>query len=118
MGWHTHHAIVVTSWKREAVEAAHAKATELRLIVTPPTDEGMNGYSSFAVVPDGSKEGWDMSDMHNERRAALVEWMGTGAHVYDDGSSPLDWVLVEFPGDGDEAEALDGHGKDRCEGDD
>lgn len=94
MGYMRHHAIVVTSWKTELLQAAHAKATELGCTVTNVTDEVVNGYQSFLVAPDGSKEGWGGSDLGDKQRAELVEWLDQ--QRYDDGSTSLKWALVQF----------------------
>jgi len=77
MGDFVHHAILVTDYgvadSHEALVAAHAVA--LRLFngvapVTPITASLRNGYSSFAVFPDGSKEGWNLSDLGDDARDA------------------------------------------------
>jgi len=95
MGYMMHHAIVVTSWKPEAVEAAHAMATQLDMKPSPIVSSGTNGYRSFLVPPDGSKEGWHQSDVGDACRAQLVAWMMTAG---DDGLW-LDWIEVCFGGD-------------------
>ena len=58
MGRITHHAIVVTSWRDEAIESAHAYATEVFAYVTPIIESRINGYKTFLIPPDGSKSGW------------------------------------------------------------
>ena len=99
MGYMRHHAIVVTSWKDELLDTAHAVATALGMSVTPITPAVTNGFRSFLVAPDGSKEGWDESDAGDERRSKLVEWLdGQG---YDDGSTSIGWVEVQFDDDDD-----------------
>jgi hypothetical protein len=73
MGYMRHHAIIVTSWKRELLEQAHARAVELGMSVSEVTGEVTNSYRSFLVAPDGSKEGWDTSDDLQElQRAGLL----------------------------------------------
>lgn len=98
-----HHTIVVTSWKLELLQEAHAKAVELgardpevvgsRLWqVSELTPESTNGYQSFFVAPDGSKEGWDTSDRGDRSRAILTDWL-------DEQAGYLDWVEVSYGGD-------------------
>lgn len=97
MGWMCHHTIVVTSWKEELLTEAHAKAVELGCTASPITPVGVNGYRSFAaffVAPDGSKEGWDRSDIGDVQRLGLLAWMDQ--QRYEDGSTALDWVEVQF----------------------
>ena len=109
MGYMQHHAIIVTSWNEARVAEAHTKAHELFDVpgspgysaatasITPVTEETMNGYVSFMVAPDGSKEGWDHSDAGDAARAAFIEWLRAQCH--EDGSSKLDWVEVQFGDD-------------------
>ena len=59
----------------------------------------VNNYRSFAIVPDGSKEGWPESDEGDEGRDRFIEWLDT--QRYDDGSPRQRWVEVQF-GDDDE----------------
>lgn len=109
MGIVIHHAFVVTaSYRQEADEGngghwadvAHAEATRLLGdLVTPVIDGGLNNVRSFAVLPDGSKEGWAESDEVEAGRARLGDWLR--GQAYEDGSSPLSWVLVEWGPDTD-----------------
>ncbi|AIK69270.1 hypothetical protein PBI_MINERVA_61 [Mycobacterium phage Minerva] len=94
MGYMRHHAIVVTSWDQKLLAEAHAKAVELGACVSPLVDGRINMYQSFLVAPDGSKEGWDTSDEGDAQREALVEWLD--AQCYDDDSTCLSWVEVQF----------------------
>ncbi len=109
MGWHRHHAIVVTSFNQDSIEWAHEKACEIFCAnepeeydprggrvtpVTEITDKVVNGYRSFMVAPDGSKEGWSESDRADDARESFIDWLEETR--YDDGSSLLCWVEVEF----------------------
>jgi hypothetical protein len=107
MGYHLHHAIVVTYWNRDDVEAAHAKAVEQfpARLVTPVQGWASNAGASFAVFPDGSKEGWPASDTMDANRAAFIEWLRS-----EDGGY-VDWIEVAFGGDGHRA-TIEGHGDD------
>jgi hypothetical protein len=76
MGTRNHHAIVVTSWDRAAVAAAHARAAGIfGALVSGVVDSKMNSFSSFFVPPDGSNEGWEGSAEGDRRRSELVAWM-------------------------------------------
>ena len=77
MGYMRHEAIVVTSWKKSYLEVARNKALEFGLDVTELTNECMNGYVSFLIAPDGSKEGWEESDAHETKRGEWVSWAKT-----------------------------------------
>jgi hypothetical protein len=97
MGYERHHSIVLTSWNEAKLTEAHAKAVELGCTVSEITAEVVNGYRSFFVAPDGSKEGWPASREGWQRRCALIEWLR--AQYYPDSSSPIEWVEVQFGDD-------------------
>lgn len=115
MGYMRHHAIVVTSYQENAIKAAREKAIELLRaqdseidrtnadrLVSPIIDGTRNGYSSFLIAPDGSKEWWDESDRIAAAREAWIQW----ARGFD---GPLDWVLVQFGDDERETKIDDAH---------
>lgn len=106
MGYIAHHAIIVTGADyNNAIVKAHAKAKELGCCVTSLTAKAVNGYRSFLIAPDGSKEGWQESDAGDQRRAEWIEWTKTTLH--EDGSGPLEWVEVRFGSDDNKAEVSD-----------
>lgn len=98
MGYMRHHAIVVTTWSADRIQAAHAEAQRLGCIVTGLSPLAINGYQSFLIAPDGSKEGWDTSTKGDAQRDQFIEWIDR--HAYEDGSNPYDWAEVQF-GDGE-----------------
>lgn len=97
MGYMRHHAIAVTSWDEELILLAHEKALEIFDYVSPVSPKVINGYRSFFIPPDGSKEGWDKSTEGNKRRRIYIEWLN--AQRYEDGSSSLQWVEFQFGDD-------------------
>ena len=100
MGYMRHHAIVVTSWSDELMEKAHAKARKIFPTVSDLMNGSINGYLTFAIPPDGSKEGWGESADGDSRRDSFVAWLKEQA--YDDGSSALAWVEVQYGDDNKE----------------
>jgi hypothetical protein len=108
MGVLKEHAILVTAYYGDHIEEAHAIATELFdagngfthgapkgfTTVTPIIQAYVNDTRSFAILPDGSKEGWATSDVGNGARTKMVEWLRSQA--YEDGSSPFSWVEVQY----------------------
>jgi hypothetical protein len=56
-----------------------------------------NGYGSFLVAPDGSKEGWDESANGDLLRDRIVAYLETCRH--GDGSTSFDYVEVQFGDD-------------------
>ena len=99
MGWHTHHAIIVTSFDGEMLRSAHYEAigTFTSGLVTDISPPALNGFRSFAVLPDGSKEEWSESDEADGDRASFIFYLHGRRHP--DGSSNLSWVEVSFGGD-------------------
>lgn len=96
MGLIQHHAIVVTA-SHVRIEDARAAAEVAGLSVSglsPLTVNGYRSYRSFAVFPDGSKEGWGESEEGDAARAKFVAWLE--AKRYEDGSSPYGWAEVSF----------------------
>ncbi len=87
MGYICHHAIVVTSWDERIIEQAHDRAREIFPEVSAILASAVNGYRSFFIPPDGSKEGWGDSAVGSDRRTMFVNYLM--AQAYNDGSSPL-----------------------------
>ncbi len=94
MGTMHHHTIVVTSLFEDKIKLAHRAAERRFPWVSPLSPEVVNGYRSFFIPPDGSKEGWTASDKGDSRRQGFIDWMN--AQAYDDGASGLSWVEVGF----------------------
>lgn len=97
MGYMRHDAIVVTAFDKKYVTRGIKKARDLGLCVTPMTEEVTNGYHSFLIAPDGSKEGWYTSTQADEARDAWKDWANA---AYKEGVY-LEWAHVSFAGDED-----------------
>ena len=110
MGYIRHHAIIVTSYDSDLIEEAHYKAKKLFKNVSEICDSVMNAYYSFFIPPDGSKEGWEVSNEYDEKRDEFIEWCKS--KEYSDGSNPLDYVELFY---GDDS-GYDGiiHASNRC----
>lgn len=115
MGYIRHHAIIVTGLDFEVttpVEQAHKEARRIFdgiahvSEISSPVDS-VNGYITFMVAPDGSKEGWEASDAGDKARAEFLEVLRSPSYVYPDGSSGIDWVLVQFGDDELRTEVVD-----------
>lgn len=104
MGTVIHDAIVVSSWNDKLLAEAHEYASRLIPTVTPAAQYVVNIGGSFAILPDGSKEGWEESDVGDQARAAFMRWVEAQAH--EDGSNSLECVHVRFGSDIDEAEIV------------
>lgn len=96
MGYIRHDAIVATSWNKKYLEPARAKAEQLGLPVSELVESPTNGYCSFLIAPDGSKEGWEESASGDDARAAWKqwandEWTANQLYVY--------WAHLSYAGD-------------------
>lgn len=94
MGYHIHHAIVCTSWKDEHIEEAHKRASSIfkRHCVSSIIKGVVNGYRSFFIAPDGSKEHWNESDVFDDLRKQFKEWL-VRENLF------IDWAEIGFGGD-------------------
>lgn len=109
MGYMRHDAIVVTGWKKEQVEEVHNKAKQLCNPLVSEIIEGVsNSQYSFFIAPDGSKEGWEPSDFHEVARDRFISWLDKNTR-YEDGSTGINAVAVNFGGDGGQAFIRDDH---------
>lgn len=107
MGYMRLHTIVVTGsyhlgqgfphWAEHAHQEACRIFADTEAKISDVSEQVVNGHRSFAIFPDGSKEGWDTSDAGDDAREEFVAWLRDQA--YEDGSSPLSWVEVQYGDD-------------------
>ncbi len=111
MGYILHHTIVVTSWDGKTLSRAHREARKLfGKSASPLTPETVNGYRSFFIGPDGSKEGWSESGEGDQKREVFKTWLHK--QVYEDGSSSLYWFEASYSSD-DRAAKITNHAWER-----
>lgn len=95
MGYMSHNAIVCVFFSRDRAELCHAKAKEIfGENVSEITKEVTNGYCSFLVPPDGSKEGWSESYNGDMRRDEFKKWLTETKEQHW-----CDWVEISMPED-------------------
>jgi hypothetical protein len=105
MGYMRHHAIIVTTFSLELAGKAHEKAMEIFPIVSEILASKYNGYCSFLIPPDGSKELWLESDEGDKRREIFKKWLLS--QLYNDTSSPYSWVEIQYHDDDGETKIID-----------
>jgi len=98
MGMIIHHAIIVTADMAD-IDPIRSVAAGLGLTVTEAIHSPVNGYATFMVAPDGSKEGWEISNEHDELRAAFREILKR------DFARGTQWVEVSYGDDSLSCEA-------------
>lgn len=102
MGRIVHDAIVVTTTDYRPgglpdIDAFRATIPEqFRPLVVGPIAAPLNGYVSYAFLPDGSKEGWGASDEGDTYRAQFAALF---SQRYDDGSTHDNTVAVRYGSD-------------------
>lgn len=69
---------------------------EFRPLLVGPIPALVNGDVTYVFAPDGSKEGWGLSNDADHWRTEFVDLFG---FRYDDGSSPFAVVSVRYGGD-------------------
>jgi hypothetical protein len=108
-----HHTIIVCGIDYRGINMGNPinKAREIAIsifpYVSPLSPETMNGYQSFFIPPDGSKEDWDESEVGDDQRDKFIEQLKL--MEYEDGSSPICWVEVQF-GDDNNISSIIRHG--------
>jgi len=104
MGYIAHDAVVVTASdymldqpEMPDVEAFRQEMPEaMRGLLVGPIQSLTNGYLTWFFAPDGSKEGWGLSDAVEAWRERFVALFG---FRYGDGSTPFEVVWVRYGGD-------------------
>lgn len=97
MGVVNHNAIIATTWSKERADAIHvwiSGLTEQQQKLFVNSEGLVNQYQTFALMPDGSKEGWDASDAGDDLRELFIARLTEDN--YEDGSSPWAWVEVGY----------------------
>ena len=101
MGYFCHHAIVISSSYPDKLLSAWHRILLMPHLALPVSEilpVAMQGYASFFVGPDGSKEGRRVSNIGDLQRDRIVEILRS--FTDEDGFSPLEWAEVQY---GDEA---------------
>lgn len=95
MGYMRHHAIVVSGLTQDDMPGiVLAKAREIfgEDQIGKPVYATTNGYWTLLVPPDGSKEGWDVSNNGNTNRDTFIAFLKTMWHY-------VEWVEVQYADD-------------------
>lgn len=91
MGHFKHSTLIITSWHEESIKSLHKKANEIfhdvfekdlitekgEDLITPIFEGIRNEQYTFFIIPDGSKEGWAASDLSDEARKKLIDYIDT-----------------------------------------
>lgn len=100
MGYIRHHAMVVTGFNKRHVNLARREAENrftlgecslVSSVITSP----INGYYSFFIAPDGSKEGWEESKGFDRERGYFADWLREQAQS----ERFYSWAIVQYGDD-------------------
>jgi len=102
MGYIKHHTIIVTSWNREHISKTIEEAKKIfssyekgaEKLISEPIEYIVNDGLSFFIAPDGSKEGWAVSENLDKARKDFLDWLAKSDFY-------CDYVEVAFGGDDD-----------------
>lgn len=135
MGYIKHDTVVVTSWDSKSLTRAREKAVEIYaktfskdslndlnleetkeefdkkgFVISPIIQGVANGQCSFLIAPDGSKEGWEPSNLSNEAREEFLNWLKT----YEE-ELYCEYIHIRFGGDDSKENILRSNYIDRGE---
>lgn len=92
---HHHIAVATVGYNEDKAAEAFARVVEFAkakddfpldidfsTLLIGPVEGVMNSYSSYLMVPDGSKEWWSTSEIANEVREFFVKEMSPYADVF------------------------------------
>ncbi len=102
MGYIRHDAIIATSFEEDHIKTARLKARKTGLTCSEIVYSPMNGYASFMIVPDGSKEGWEDSQNGDKMRKVWIRWIQKSELC-------IDWAHISFGGDAPETTIIVDH---------
>ena len=116
MSYNRHKILIVSSWDTNSINHAHTLLDEL--IHNHPISEGsryryplgpilaspINFCETFTFGPSGSKANKDDADLEDVLFEEAIEHLES--FRYEDTSSPLSWVLVQYGDDLDENKVL------------
>jgi hypothetical protein len=102
MGYIKHNAILVTTYSESDIDHAYEIASGIFGMqnVTGKIMSVTNGYFSFLIPPDGSKENWTSSRIGDVRRNTFMEWCAEQA--YEDLSNNICAVELTYGGESGE----------------
>jgi hypothetical protein len=106
MGYIKHNTIIVTGEQGKEIEEVHQKAKEIfkkynsyffepDKLISEIINGLANGYVSFFIAPDGSKERWEISNECDDARDEFINWL-----IHNE-NNECDYVEVRFGGDDD-----------------
>ena len=111
MGYMRHHAIIVTgNSDDEELQKVRNRCDDINQASGNPCQVSLiypskrNHYGTFFIAPDGSKEGWDVSDDGDLCRTQIIEYLDTLR--FGDNSTSFKYVEVQYGDDDHESKVL------------
>lgn len=98
MGTMNHDSIIATTWNKAAFDKLQKWIENCpkkwQKLFTANLQCFANSYYTVVITPDGSKEGWDESNLGDVIRERFLKRLEKDE--YEDGSSPWEFVEVSF----------------------
>lgn len=94
MGTINHNAVIATTWNHEALSDMVEWLENKGIKNFAVSNVSVNLHQSIVIFPDGSKEGWEMSDEWDRIRMKFMDKLDSFA--YEDGSNPWNYVEVGY----------------------
>lgn len=108
MGMHRHHGLMYTSWDPRRAKRRHRLACKLfrkaakecgRSCVSELIGPTVNSTFTFAIVPSGSKVGWEPAELHDEAMDKFVNRLKQDREswiefTYGDETRPCGFAVV------------------------
>jgi hypothetical protein len=89
-----HETVCITSWKKETLHELRGRLIGIGAPLTAVYESPVNNYSTFYVIPMGSKAGWPESKLHLDRIETIKKIIKE--FDYEDGSNPIDFTVSEY----------------------
>ena len=89
-----HSAILVTGMIESHLTMAYNEAKRLGLHIIGPSDPMINGYRTFIVQSNGSKDGWEEGDEDQVMRDRFEQWLIT--QTLPDSPVVLEWCRISY----------------------
>lgn len=109
MGYIRHHTICITSLKDTLIKKVYKKSKDICKkynfnLVTGLYESKINGYQTFYIIPDGSKEYWGESEVGNLIRKEIINYIDS--LKYEDGSNSISYAKLFYGDDWGDSEVI------------
>ena len=105
MSYIKHNAIIITTNNLFVLSNTINSIESIGLSYIKYNTNVINGYNTIVIYPIGSGISFDSYEIDMVKRDELKQWLKSNR--YEDGSSSLEWVEIEYGNDLDNANIVD-----------